>query len=69
MLLEWDMSGLRFRRGQCTGTIDLLICNTGNEDLIMKNEADIATCSCLLLKPSNIQSCLEIPVNQYLMYI
>ena len=41
MLLEWDMSGLRPRRGRCTGTVDLLICNSRNEDLIMKDEADI----------------------------
>ena len=39
---ECDMSGLwRVRRGRCTGTVDLLICNSRNEDLIMKNEADI----------------------------
>ena len=44
MLSEWDMSGLRLRRGRCTGTVDLfkLICNTRNKELIMKNEADIA---------------------------
>ena len=42
MLLEWDISGLRPRRGQCTGAVDLLICDTRNKQLIMKNEADIA---------------------------
>ena len=41
MLSELDMSGLRLRRGRCTGTVDLLICNSRHEDLIMKNEADI----------------------------
>jgi len=38
MLLEWDMSGLRLRRGRCMGTIlDLLLFNTTNEELIVKN--------------------------------
>ena len=37
MLSELDMSGLRLRRGRCTGTVDLLICNSRNEELIMKN--------------------------------
>ena len=37
MLSELDMSGLRLRRGQCTGTVDLLICNSRNEELIIKN--------------------------------
>jgi len=56
MLSEWDsMSGLRLRRGRCTGTVDLLVCNTRNEELIIKNEADIATCNCRL---SNFQSLL-----------
>ena len=41
MLSELDMSGIRLRWGRCTGTVDLLICNSRNEDLIMKNEADI----------------------------
>jgi hypothetical protein len=41
MLLEWDMSGLRLRRGRCTGTVDLLTYNTSKEELIMKSEADI----------------------------
>ena len=41
MLLEWDMSGFRPRRGRCTGAVDLLISNSRKEDLIMKNEADI----------------------------
>jgi len=40
MLLECDMSELRHRRGRYTGTLDLLICSTRNEELIMKNEAD-----------------------------
>jgi len=58
------MSGFRLRRGRCIGTVDLLICNTRNKELIMKNEADIPTCS-RLLKLSNVQSCSEIQVNQY----
>ena len=41
MLSELDMSRLRLRRGRCTGIVDLLICNSRNEDLIMKDEADI----------------------------
>jgi len=39
MLSEW-MSGLRLRRARCTSTVDLLICDKRNEELIMKNEAD-----------------------------
>jgi hypothetical protein len=35
MLSDWDMSGLRLRRGRCIGTVELLICNTRNEELIM----------------------------------
>ena len=38
MLSEWDMSELRLRRGRYIGTVDLLICNTRNEELIVKNE-------------------------------
>ena len=52
MLSEWDMSGLRLRRGRCTGTV--IRCNTRNEELIMKNEADIEACNCRLLKLSNV---------------
>ena len=35
------MSGITLRRGRSTSTVDLLICNTRNEELLMKNEADI----------------------------
>ena len=35
------MPGLWLRRGRCTCTVDLLICNSRNEDLIVKDEADI----------------------------
>jgi len=35
MLSEWNMSELRFRRGRCT--VDLLICKTRSEELIMIN--------------------------------
>lgn len=38
MLLEWDMSGPMLIRGRCTATVDLLVCNTRNEDLIVKNK-------------------------------
>ena len=51
MLSEWDTSG---RRGRCTGTVDLSVCNTRNEELI---EAHIATCNCRL---SNVKSCPDI---------
>ena len=45
MLSKWDLSELRLRRGRCNGVVDLLICNTRNEDsLIMKNE--LATPNC-----------------------
>ena len=33
MLSEWDLSELRFRRGRCTGIVDVLIYNTRNEEL------------------------------------
>jgi hypothetical protein len=45
VLSEWAMSRLRLKRDRCTGTVDLLICNTRNEDLIMNNEA-LATANC-----------------------
>jgi len=45
MLSEWDMSGLRLRRGRCTSTVDLLIYNTRNKELTMKNEA-LAVAAC-----------------------
>ena len=55
--------------GVSTGIVDLLICNTRNEDsLIMKNEAGIATCNSRLLKLSKVQFCSEIEVNQYIKY-
>ena len=61
MLSEWDISQLELRRGRCTGTIDLLLCNTKIEDsLIIQNESDIATCNCRLLKLSNVQFCSKI---------
>ena len=43
MFSEWDMSGLRLKRGRCTSAVDsLLICSARNEELILKNEADKA---------------------------
>ena len=54
MLSEWDMSGLSLRRGWCTNTVDLSICNTRNEEL--KNEVDIATCNRRLLKLQRFQN-------------
>ena len=62
MLLEWDTLGLRFRRGRCISIADLLICNRKNEELIMKDEADIAICNWRLLNLSFIQ------VNRYISY-
>ena len=56
MLSEWDMSG---RRCRCTDTVDLLVCNTRNEELI---EADIATCNCRL---SNVKSCHSDCIGNY----
>ena len=37
MLSEWDLSELRFTRGRCTGIIDLLINNTGDEELATRD--------------------------------
>ena len=51
MISEWDMLGLRLRRGRCTSAVDsLFICNARNEELTMKNEVDIATCNRQKLK-------------------
>ena len=53
MLSEWDMSGARFKRRRCIGTVDLLICNTRNEELSHeKRSKHCVTCSCRLLKLS-----------------
>ena len=56
---ECDMSGLwRVRRGRCTGTVDLLICNSRNEDLIMKTRQTSGNYR--LLKLSKVQSCSDL---------
>ena len=47
--------GFRLRRGWCTITVDLLMSHTRNEESIMKNETDIATCKCRL-KPKQSSS-------------
>ena len=53
MLSEWDMSGARFKRRRCIGTVGLLIYNTRNEELNHeKRSKHCVTCSCRLLKLS-----------------
>ena len=60
MLLDWDMSGVKVRMGQRTGTISLLICNTRNEVkagvLGTGSSTDIAIDNCRLLKISGVSS-------------
>ena len=67
-LSELDMSGIRLRWGQSTCTVDLLICNSRNEDLIMKTRQTSGNYR--LLKLSKVQSwaCSVIQVSRYIRY-
>ena len=51
MLIEWDTSELRLRRGRYTGIVDLLIRKMRNKELIHeKRSRHRTTCNCRLLK-------------------